>query len=123
MQTTTANVLIVDDDEAILRVIGHGLLKEGIECDCARNGVEALQRLAERRYSLLIIDLVMPGFSGIELLNRIGELMITRPFVIVVSAHAKRYRDQLDSNIVHAIVRKPFDTEELVHLVRTCMTA
>ncbi|MEM1418732.1 MAG: response regulator, partial [Myxococcota bacterium] len=66
-------VLVVDDDEAVREVLERALTKEGYEVRTASNGEEALERLAENRPGLLLLDLMMPKVDGFEVLERLRE--------------------------------------------------
>lgn len=123
MAVVRRKVLIVDDDESIIRLICRALEEREIDCATARNGVDALQQMAIERYAVVILDLVMPNLSGVELIERMRELMIQPPIIIVITAHAKEFRGKLDTTLVNAIIRKPFDASELADMVKSCISA
>ena len=80
-------ILIVDDDDPIRALLMTVLRRRGFHADCARNGVEALQLLAACRYSLVVLDLMMPRMNGYEVLDHIGKMPpATRPLVLVLTA-------------------------------------
>jgi two-component system alkaline phosphatase synthesis response regulator PhoP len=115
-------ILIVDDDATIRALIGTVLRKRGWTSDVARDGLEALERMDRWRYTLVILDLMMPRMSGYELLEKIGELpLISRPLVLVLTAGTTS--GPFDSNIVSGLVPKPFDVELLLDTVRGCLAA
>lgn len=120
-ETDSRRVLVVDDDETILALIGRVLKECNVAFDVARNGVEALQHLAARKYDVAIVDLVMPDFDGMQLLDKIGELMLQPPVIIVITAHSTDFRHRLDSSIVNMVVRKPFDPKELAAMITNCL--
>ena len=64
-------ILIVDDEEAVCSLIQKYLAKVGYEALTALNGEEALQRIKEETFSLMLLDIKMPGIDGIEVLRRI----------------------------------------------------
>jgi len=59
-------ILIVDDDPQIRRVLRTSLIAHGYEIDSARGGEEALDMLRDARFDLVILDVNMPGMSGLE---------------------------------------------------------
>src|SRR5437870_267531 len=63
-------ILIVDDEQAVRDMFGT-FLSERYECVTAANAQEALERLAEKQFALVLSDLQMPGLSGVELTRRI----------------------------------------------------
>lgn len=115
-------ILIVDDDATIRALIGTVLRKRGWTSDVARDGLEALEQMARCRYSLLILDLMMPRMSGYELLDRIAAIPQTRrPLVLVLTAGTTV--GPFDSNVVSGLIQKPFDIELIIDTVRGCMAA
>jgi len=80
---STEKVLVVDDEPQIRRVMRSALTKEGYIVDDARSGEEALDKLREQRYDLIILDRNMPGMGGlaacrsIRASSDIGIIMLT----------------------------------------------
>jgi EAL domain-containing protein (putative c-di-GMP-specific phosphodiesterase class I)/CheY-like chemotaxis protein len=116
-ETLAANVLLVDDDAALLRLLTLHLLRAGYKVHAVRSGAEAVQRLRQHRYDVLLTDLMMPGLSGLELLSLAQQnapetsavLMTASPSldsaVTAVDLGAARY------------VCKPLDKERLLEVV------
>lgn len=105
-------ILIADDDpplRGLLRLVGA---RAGFEVDTASNGAEALEKLKAHRYSVAVIDLMMPWMSGYELIESLAS-MPSRPPVVVVTALSDARLGKLDSKVVSSILRKPFDIEML----------
>ena len=61
------DILVVDDDRQILELVKRILEREGIVAHCVASGEEALEKMRERTFSLMITDLNMPGLDGLEL--------------------------------------------------------
>lgn len=113
-----ATVLIVEDDPAVLEGIRDNLTFEGLEVETAASAEDALQRLAARRFDLLLLDLMLPGRTGYDVLRELRRLP-ARPRVVVVSA-----RDA-EADVVRALdlgahdfIKKPFGLGELLARVR-----
>ena len=66
-----ANVLLVDDEEQFLKVFSQRLQGRGMKVDTANTGEEALERAKKKDFDAIILDMAMPGMSGIETLKRI----------------------------------------------------
>jgi DNA-binding NtrC family response regulator len=66
-----ANVLVVDDEEQFLKVFSQRLQGRGMKVDTASTGEEALDRAKKKDFDAIILDMAMPGMSGIETLKRI----------------------------------------------------
>ena len=103
-------ILVADDDAALrglLRLVGT---RAGFEVDTASNGREALEKIARNDYLVVIVDLMMPGMNGYEVVEGVGQLQ-KRPAVMVVTALPDASLAPLDGTIVHSIIRKPFDID------------
>ncbi len=115
-------ILIVDDDDTIRALVVTVLRRRGYRLDTARNGVEALEKLAACRYSLVILDLMMPRMSGYEVLDKLSaQPEVTRPLVLVLTAGLERR--PFDRKFVVGTIHKPFDIELLVDTVSGCIAA
>jgi DNA-binding response OmpR family regulator len=115
-------VLVADDDAALRSLLRLVARRAGFEVDMASNGQEALELMRKNKYLIAIVDLMMPLMNGYELVERVAE-MDERPGLIVVTAMTDTYVSGLDGNIVHSIVRKPFDVEMLRGVLTELATA
>jgi CheY-like chemotaxis protein len=114
-------VLVVDDDEAIRNLVVRVLRREQYETAEAVHGGEALDRLRERPFAAMVLDLMMPIMTGIEVIRYLETHDDAgAPCVIVVTAASERELQQVRSASVHAVLRKPFDLTALVAAVRDC---
>ncbi|MHB1332040.1 MAG: sigma-54-dependent transcriptional regulator [Sulfuriferula sp.] len=106
-------ILIVDDEARMLRVLEIMLQKMGHDICCASNGMEALQSLQESPVDLVISDLRMPGMDGIELLNQLRAQGNHVPFIIM-TAHGT-IQSAVESMKLGACdyILRPFDIEAL----------
>ncbi len=71
MELEGKNILFVEDDEFIGGIITHNLEKVGATCEWARDGQEALQKLTEQSFDIVLTDLMMGNVSGLEMLKQI----------------------------------------------------
>ncbi len=117
----TPHILIIDDEAAIRESLETLLTLEGFTVSIARDGVSGLEALARSEYDLLLLDLALPGESGIDLLPRIIEMQPNLP-VIMITAYGTV------GNVVDAIragaenfVQKPWDNEKLLADIRTAI--
>ncbi len=104
------NILIIDDDAHINDVVAKALQAEGYSVTSAYSGTEALLLLSQSRPDLVLLDLMLPGLTGEELLPQIRDIP-----VIVVSAKADvTYKVELLIGGAADYVTKPFDMKELL---------
>jgi DNA-binding response OmpR family regulator len=108
------HVLVVDDDEAMARMIRLTLLSEGYAVGTAGDGIEGLAKLAEGEYALVVLDLQMPRMDGREMFTEMKRLGYEMPVVILSAYGANQARDELKAA---AAVSKPFDTAVLLELI------
>ncbi len=113
-------ILVVDDEAAIRDLVGSYLRNEGFEVDEAVDGEDALTRFAGKPPDLVVLDLRLPGLSGLDVLREIRQ--ISPVAVIVLSARA----DEADKLIglelgADDYVTKPFSPRELVARVRAVL--
>ena len=104
------NILIIDDDAHINDIVSKALQSEGYSVSSAYSGTEALLLLSQSQPDLVLLDLMLPGLSGEELLPQIKDIP-----VIVVSAKAD-VTDKVELLIGGAVdyITKPFHMEELL---------
>ena len=119
----SGRVLIVDDDAAIRTLVQNIFRRSGYVVEAAEDGAQAIDRFETDRYDVIILDLMMPVVNGFEVLewmqkSRPGE---SENCVIVLTAAAQRDLKQLDGDSVYAVIRKPFDLEELLNTVSQCV--
>lgn len=101
-------VLIVDDDDAVRKLLERIAIRAGFEAHGARDGQQAMELLSQRRFEIVIVDLMMPRVSGYDLVQKISA-MPHRPIVIVATAMANGDVARLDDSMVRRVIRKPFD--------------
>ncbi len=120
-ESEQTDVLVVEDDAAIRRLLSVTLRHHDLSVSTARDGMEAIELLRKNRYRVLILDLMMPRVSGWEVIDWLKETREGRPkSVIVVSATNRDVIRELEPEVVNAIVFKPFDVNELAGYVKAC---
>jgi DNA-binding NtrC family response regulator len=118
-----ARVLVVDDDPGLRYTLREILEAEGLEVDEAEDGEAALERLEAAPAALVVTDLRMPRMDGMALLRRLVA-RAPAPRVVLVTAHGSE-RQAVEAMKAGAwdYFRKPFDTEELLAVVRRAVEA
>ena len=66
-------VLVVDDEKLIVKGIRFSLEQEGMEVDCAYDGEEALNKAKENQYDMILLDIMLPKMTGLEVCQQIRE--------------------------------------------------
>jgi DNA-binding NtrC family response regulator len=116
-------VLIVDDDKNLRYAFRRILDPELYEIDEAESGEEALKRLSEGAYSVVFLDLRMPGMSGLECLTRIQEIDNKIPVVIMTAFGTTELAIEAVKGGAYDFVLKPFEVDEIKRLAENAVNA
>jgi DNA-binding NtrC family response regulator len=120
MNAIRGSVLLADDEEKILKRLGRALRDEGHDVVETASAREAQKYLAERTFDLFVVDNLMPGMSGIELLRELTTVPESeRPQVVMMTAHGSTQivREAFKLG-VEDFLEKPFEVDELLGLAR-----
>ncbi|MHA6167698.1 two-component system response regulator YkoG [Bacillus mojavensis] len=115
------HILIVEDEEKIARVLQLELEYEGYSVTIKYNGTEGLDAAAEGSYSLLLLDVMLPGMSGLEVLRRLRKTDQGTPVILLTA------RDSIPDKVTgldigaNDYVTKPFEIEELLARIRAAL--
>jgi DNA-binding response OmpR family regulator len=116
-------ILVVEDEPRILDFLARGLTADGMTVDWAQTGPSAVKRALERRYDLVLLDLVLPQLNGLAVLARIQAARPELP-VIVVSARGDTATKLKAFELgARDYVEKPFSLDELLARVRVHLAA
>jgi len=108
-------VLVVDDELLVREMLKDFLTTVGDEVATAASGAEALETIRSFRPEVMIVDMVMPGMSGKDVLDAVRKAGLTVP-VILISGHVTTMPEGF-----FAFLRKPFDLRKLAEVVTTAM--
>ena len=121
MNPVRGAILLVDDEEKILKRLGRALRDEGHDVAEAASARDALRHLTERQFDLVVIDNVMQGMTGLELVRELSTSMTDseRPQMVLMTAHGSTQigRDAFKMG-VEDFLEKPFEVDELLALAR-----
>ncbi|ATP40660.1 response regulator [Solibacillus sp. R5-41] len=111
-------ILVVDDEEILRMLICDTLEDLGFEIDEAEDGAEALQKINEQVYDLMILDYMMPNLTGVEVIEQLPDDVKNNTPILMLTAKAQ----EADRQIVlekgaHFFMSKPFSPVELLGLV------
>jgi DNA-binding NtrC family response regulator len=115
------DILVVDDDRIILELVKRILEREGIVAHCVESGEEAIEKMKERTFSLMITDLNMPGLDGLEL-SRIGLGIAPQMPIIMDTGSTSPKITRLAKEIgISKVLAKPFLPNVLLDTIRDVM--
>jgi len=114
-------ILVVEDEDKVSRFVSRGLISEGFAVDVARDGKSGLEFAQTYQYDLIILDLMLPGLTGGEVLNRIRKSKSQVPILILTA------RDSVGDKVEHFeagaddYLTKPFAFAELLVRVKALL--
>src|ERR1700694_3506036 len=121
-EPAACSILVVDDEPTIGEVLARYLQRAGFDTRLAADGPQAVAMSFQRAPDLVILDIMLPGFDGLEVMRRLQELPSPRPAVILLTAKGEEserivgLRRGADDYVV-----KPFSPNELVARVQAVL--
>lgn len=116
------SILIVDDEESVRDSLYNWFIEDGYEVERAANAKSALQMFENRKFDIILADIKMPGMDGMEMHRRI-KAMDRETIVIIMTAFASvDTAVQALKDGAYDYVTKPFDPDDLSHLIRNAAT-
>jgi DNA-binding response OmpR family regulator len=116
-------VMLIEDEANIAEAIRFILSRDGWTVTVETDGAQALAAMAQARPDLVILDLMLPGMSGLEILTelRADPAMATLPVLMLTAKGQGRDRDAAERAGVSAFMTKPFDNAEIRAKVRALL--
>jgi len=112
-----ACILVVDDDQNLLRMVSHTLELEGFRSITAADGESALVLLGKDKPDLVLLDIMMPGLDGFEVLKRIRQQSNVPVIMLTAINEVTTVRDTIGLG-ADDYIRKPFSMVELLARIR-----
>lgn len=119
----TRNILVVDDEADIVELVVYNLKKEGFTVDSALNGETAITKIKKGNYSLVILDLMLPGIQGIEICRIIRNDPVTASLPIIMLTAKGEEVDKILGLEIGAddYITKPFSPRELIARIKAVL--
>ncbi len=117
-------ILVVDDEEILRMLISDTLEDLGHEIDEAEDGQEALNKINQQSYDLLILDYMMPNLTGIEVIERLPrEIKEEMPILMLTAKAQESDRQDVLEKGADFFMSKPFSPGDLVNVVEEILNA
>jgi len=114
---TNGTVLVVDDEEVVRNVLRERLEVDGHEVSEASNGRDAIQRLDEGTFDVIITDILMPETDGLELLMHARKMQPDAKVIAITGAKNSLHRDNARGLGASQVFEKPFELEDIAAAV------
>jgi CheY-like chemotaxis protein len=117
-------VLIADDDDATCTLL-NALLRGEFVVEIANDGHEAIEKLKSRQYAAILLDLLMPGADGYDVLDflKSDAPHLLQRVLVVTAALSSRETQRVSTYETCGVIRKPFELDVLQTMVRQCAGA
>lgn len=117
-------ILIIEDDKFLRELIIKKLIKEGYETSEAMDGEEGIKKIEEERPALILLDLILPGIDGFEVLTRMKDdpLLSQIPVIILSNLGQKEDVERgLKLGAVDYLIKAHFTPGEIIDKIRTAL--
>jgi two-component system nitrogen regulation response regulator GlnG len=104
-------ILVADDEESMRWVLSKALKRKGFEVDLAPDGRQALELIKDNFYDLAVLDIKMPGISGLDLLDKVRELKSDLLVVIMTAEASMKNAVEAMRRGAYDYITKPFDLD------------
>jgi len=115
------NILIVEDDKFLRELISKKLIGQGFKIDEAIDGEEALKKLQELKPNLVLLDLILPGLDGFDVLQRMKDNPSTASIPVLILSNLGQ-KDEIEKGLklgaVDFLVKAHFTPEEIVQKIK-----
>ena len=112
------SILVVDDEESVRDSLYNWFIEDGYRVECAENATKALSMLESDSFDIILADIKMPGMDGLEMLKRIKTLRKDSIVIIMTAFATVDTAVQASKDGAFDYVTKPFDPDDLSHLIR-----
>jgi two-component system chemotaxis response regulator CheY len=116
------NVLVIDDSAFSRRVLRQILEEAGHQVDEAKGGFEALERYSLKRPEVVLLDIIMDGMSGLEVLAKLREFDREARVLLATADTQTATRLEAEAAGAVGIIQKPFDKEQVLKAIEIVVT-
>ena len=117
---TTAPILLVEDDPSLVEALSFILEAAGFAVESTSDGDEALRRMRRQRFAAVVLDIMLPGTDGFDVLRtiRADRALAATPVVVLTAKGQANDRETAEAAGASAFITKPFSNSEVVDRIR-----
>jgi DNA-binding response OmpR family regulator len=118
-------ILIVDDEEDLVKVLAKLLIDQGFEIEIARDAYQGIETAQREKPDLIILDLNMPAGGGLGTLEsiRTSSKTMSIPVIVLTGADDPELKEKVLEKGVEAYMQKPYEPEDLITKINSCLPA
>jgi len=116
-----AKILVVDDSGLARRTLRQMLEREGHTVEEATDGASAIERYFINRHEVVLLDMVMEGMYGLEVLRKVRELNPEARVIVATADIQQATREEVQAAGAAALINKPFNRDEVVRVLETVL--
>ncbi|MEW5923812.1 MAG: response regulator [Candidatus Zixiibacteriota bacterium] len=113
-------VLLVDDEEELVTTLQERLSYRDIEAEYSLTGAEAIQKIREKKFNIVVLDLKLPGISGIETLRVMRSEFPNVPIILITGHGSPETTDDLPKG-AYEYLPKPINIDKLVAVMKEAL--
>jgi len=112
-------ILLVDDNKDITETISFYCQSEDIDCNVINQGKKALDSIRHQKFDLILLDVAMPEFSGLDVIKSLKEERVieSRNIVIFTASSDQTVLDEIKNSGIKEIFQKPFSLNDFIKLI------
>lgn len=112
-------VLIADDDLDITELLKSFLSANNFECDVVNNGRDALSKIFEKKYDIVLLDVMMPYIDGYHVAYEISNKIDQQPLIIILTSRDTQFEKPIAKmSGAFEIIQKPFELDNLIKIIK-----
>jgi DNA-binding response OmpR family regulator len=118
------NILIIEDDKFLRELIAQKLIKEGYEVSEAVDGEEGIKKVKDEKPTLVLLDLILPGIDGFEVLGKIKEDPGLSPIPVIILSNLGQKEDVekgLKLGAVDYLIKAHFTPGEIIDKIKNVL--
>ena len=112
-------ILLVDDNKDITEIISFYCQSEDIDCNVINQGKKVLDSIRHQKFDLILLDVAMPEFSGLDVIKSLKEERVieSRNIVIFTASSDQTVLDEIKNSGIKEIFQKPFSLNDFIKLI------
>jgi DNA-binding response OmpR family regulator len=118
MESDKKHILVIEDDEEMRSLLADFLTEEGYEADAVEKGIFALKKVLVKRFDLIITDIRMPTFSGLDILPELKRHQPNVPVIVITAFGGEAVYLKALSRGADAYLEKPIQLQNLKTLIQ-----